>query len=155
VAPGEEVKVHVGLLRYRGERVTRQLTLRVPETAEPGTQISVIVCSAQVNRMIRMGLDPGFFEPRDFEHLLEVLKTPESNKNLILRASVAQQGLRYEGDAMPALPPSALAVLEYGAGGDRAAPLTTDIKQTVETPWVLEGAQTLTLTVKKREPHNL
>ncbi len=151
VAPGGRATVHVRLKQYRGEEETRALTLDVPETARPGSTLQILVCDAVTNRMIERGLDPGFYDPRSLEDLIGSLTQPGSNRDLVLRASVMDEGLRYDGAAMPALPPSARGILTQSDGAGRSRPLVTDIVQRVQTPWVIEGALVLTLTVKERE----
>ncbi|MHC4481017.1 MAG: hypothetical protein ACYS1C_08650, partial [Planctomycetota bacterium] len=153
VAPGETLSVYVRLREYRGEEAVREFHVQIPQSAEPGTEVMILVCDAMVNRMIKRGLDPGFFSPRDFEGMVEMLEAMEPNANLVLRASVAELGVRIGGEAMPALPPSALSLLRYGASAGRSTPLLTDIELSVETPWVLSGAQTLSVSVKEPEPY--
>jgi hypothetical protein len=150
--PGAELTVYVRLIEYRGEELVRELRLKVPETAEPGSRIQVLVCDAPTNRMIKQSLDPGLFAPRSFDELVRALEEMEPNRNLVMRASVFEEGVRYAGAAMPALPPSALSILRHRDVGSRAAPLRTDVVQSVETPWVLEGAQTLFITVEEPAP---
>lgn len=147
--PGSDVTVYVRLREYRGEQLTKKAVVRVPETAQPGTQVQILVCDAPTSRMIRRGQDPGFFAPPDFESLLEALKEAESNRNLVVRAAFVEQGVRYAGDAMPALPPSALSILRYSGQGGEATPLITEVKQEVETPWVVEGSQAVAITIEK------
>jgi len=152
VEPGGRLTVHVRLKQERGEDLTRKLTLEVPDSVQPGSEVRILICDAVTNRMIERGLDPGFYAPTSFEGLLEALTRPESNRELVMRASVMDQGLRYAGAAMPALPPSALSILAQNEDGGRAERLVTDIVQRVETPWVLEGALTLSVTIKERGP---
>ena len=152
--PGSEVTVYVRLLEFRGERLTKKLKLQVPETARPGSRVDILVCDALADRMIRRGMDPGSFAPPNFESLLDYLKETESNKSLILRASFVERGVRYDGDAMPSLPPSALSILQFKGSGGQTTPLVTDTRETVETPWVLEGAQSLSIIIKERDPYN-
>ena len=54
---------------------------------------------------------------------------------------------------MPALPPSVLSMLEHNETAGRSSPLLTDIVQKVETPWVLEGSQAVSVLVDKPETH--
>jgi hypothetical protein len=149
VKPGDEVTVYVRLLQYRGERTTRELKLRIPETALPGAEVQILLCDAMTNRMIRRSLDPGFFAPRSFDDFAEAIREMEPNTNLFMRASVADQGVRYDGAAMPSLPPSALSILQHNKDGGQSTQLVTDVVDSVETPWVIEGAQTVLLTVER------
>ncbi|MHC5034440.1 MAG: SpoIVB peptidase S55 domain-containing protein, partial [Planctomycetota bacterium] len=147
--PGSEVTVYVRLLQFRGDTAVKTLRLRIPDTAQPGSEVQILVCSASVNRSIKRRLDPGFFAPRSFEHLVTMLETMEPNRNLVMRASIIEQGVRYAGGAMPALPPSALSILQYRGPAGRSTQLVSDIEQSLETPWVLEGSQSLSVTIEK------
>jgi len=152
-APGSEVALFVRLRQYRGDEVTRKVMLRIPETAQPGTKAKILVCDAVSDRMVQFGADPGFFEPRDFEAMVDVLEGMESNKNLIVRASFVEQGVRYDGRAMPSLPESALGLLQSDSSDGRAAPLLRDVRTATETPWVLEGAQTVSIAIKQPDTY--
>jgi len=148
VAPGEELALSVRLRPYRAAPVLRKVRLKVPPGARPGTQARIIVCSAPASRIIETQQDPGLFAPRSLEGLLERLRRMEPNTELVVRASFVRRGVRFEGQAMPALPPSALGVLSFQAGGD-VQPLLTDVKLTQNTPWVLEGTQNVTVQIKE------
>jgi hypothetical protein len=152
VEPGGKVTVYVRLKQYRGEEVTRTLTLDVPDTARPGSELQILVCDAVTNRMIERGLDPGFYAPNSLEELIARLTRMQSNRDLVMRASVMDEGLRYDGAAMPALPSSVRSILEQNDVSGRSASLVTDVVQRFETPWVVDGALVLSLTIKERGP---
>ena len=150
--PGSDVTIFVRMLTYRGEPVLKKLPLHIPETARPGTQVQVLLADAMSNRMVRMTLDPAFYAPRTFDDLLARVRRMEPNTNLVMRASFFERGLRYAGGAMPMLPPSALTVLQHNRSGGETAPLTTDVEQSFEMPWVIEGSKSVSITVKERDP---
>jgi len=152
--PGTDVTVYVRLRQYRGDESVKRLQVHIPETAKPGSEVTVLVCDAATQRMTKQSLDPGFFEPKDLESLVRALSEVEPNRNLFLRVSVLQNGLRYGGEAMPALPPSAMSVLEYAETGDQAQPLRTDYVTSVETPWVLEGAAQVSVFIEEPRPYS-
>jgi len=146
-APGEEVTLRVRLRPYRGGPVTETLTLRVPETAKPGTQAVLEVMDADTSRMLDRSLDPGFYEPKSLGALLEALERTEPSQNMVLRAGFTEQGLRYRGHAMPSLPPSAAGVIGFNASGEDARRLVRDVKLTKKTPWVLAGRASVRLAI--------
>ncbi|MFO8007818.1 MAG: SpoIVB peptidase S55 domain-containing protein [Candidatus Brocadiia bacterium] len=150
--PGSEVSLIIRLQQWRGEEVTRKVTLPIPETARPGTSAEVLVCDAVTNQIIKARLDPGFFAPKSFEQLIELLEEMESNRHLVVRSAFVQQGVRYAGEPMPALPQSALNILRF-AGSGSAEPLVSDQVQTVQTPWILQGAHTVRIGIVEPEPH--
>jgi hypothetical protein len=154
VAPGDELTLYVRLLHYRGERTSREIKVAIPETARPGSPVQVIVCDAISNRMIERGMDRGFSSPLNLDDLVRLVEDVTPNNHLTVRASVMDSGLRYEGAAMPALPPSAASILVQNAGGSQVADLVRDVKVSIETPWTIEGAQMVTLPVVEPDPHN-
>ena len=152
--PGSEVSIYVRLLPYRGDQVVQRLKFRMPDTAKPDTRVTILLCDATINRMVKQSLDPGLFGPRTLEGILAALREDmDSNKLLIMRASVVEQGVRYDGGAMPALPPSVLNMLEYNEAAGQSLPLVTDIVRKVETPWVLEGSQSVSVLVDRPDTH--
>ncbi len=153
-APGSEVTVFVRIREYRGEETVRRLKLRIPEDAEPGSQAQILVANAMADRMVQRGMDPGYFTPLTFEQLMERLGEMEANTSIVLRAAFLQQGVRYGGNAMPALPESALALLQGDGSAMPAQRLMQDVRQVEDTPWVLSGSQTLTLTIDESPPYS-
>ncbi len=150
--PGSDVTLYVGLREWQGEQVVRKVPLHVPETARPGTQFQVLVCDALTNLSIEADLDPGFFAPQSFEQLLDVLARIEPNRNMVVRASFVEEGVRYAGEPLPALPPSALGIIEYSGAGE-ATQLISDRVKAAATPWVLEGSQMVTIMIEAPPPH--
>jgi hypothetical protein len=150
--PGSEVTLYVRLRKWQGQEVLRKVPLHIPETARPGTQVDILVCDALTNMAIKAEMDPGFYSPRSFEQLLDAVAEIESNRNLVVRASFVQEGIRYAGEPLPSLPPSALNILQFGGAGE-AAYLFSDQVTAVETPWVLEGSQILTIAIAKPPAH--
>lgn len=151
VAPGSDVTLHVRLLEWQGDEVSREVLLHIPETAQPGSQVQVLVCDAMTNMMIKARMDPGLFAPKSFEQLIDMLQESDPSRNIFVRAAFVEEGVRYGGQPMPALPSSTLSILKLGGSG-RADPLTSDRVHSVETPYILEGSHTLTLTVEEPEP---
>jgi hypothetical protein len=124
----------------------------IPDTAVPGTKANVLVTDAVSSRAVDMQFDPGFYRPKDVAGLVAALGRVESNKNMIVRASFTEQGLREHGAALPSLPPSALSVMQYSPGEARRTPLMRDVHFSVETPWVLTGSQMVTITIEEPDP---
>jgi hypothetical protein len=151
--PGTEVTLLVTLRKWRGDEVTEEVGLSIPETARPGTDVEVLVCDAVTSTMVDARLDPGFFAPMSFEHLVDMLERIESNRNLVVRASFVEQGLRYAGEPLPTLPTSALNILQFGGAG-RVRQLISDQLEAVPTPYVLTGSQTVTIRIVEPEPYN-
>ncbi len=83
-----------------------------------------------------------------------MLRRMDPNRSLVVRAAFMDMGLRYSGSPMPALPPSALGVMEFNSGGGRTEPLVKDVRFTVPTPYVLSGAQMVSIAIKEPDTPN-
>jgi len=149
--PGDSLSLYVKLRKFRGEEVVKKLHLEIPRDAQPGTRADIMVCDAQSSYALRLGRDPGFFAPVDFEKLLDALRFVEQNTNLFVHASFLRRGVRYEGEAMPDLPPSALNMLRFSHEAGKVAPLVQDVKLAIETPWVIEGARRISVLIREPE----
>ncbi|MFP4029046.1 MAG: hypothetical protein ACLFWL_14745, partial [Candidatus Brocadiia bacterium] len=145
--PGETITVWVRLREFQGDDKVVKMTLKVPEDARPGSTAQILVCDAFTARSIEAGLDPGFFAPDSFEDLLMLIEEVPQSTHLHLRASFIREGLRYDGEAMPHLPSSAVNILAFGSESGKAMPLNRDVKSTVKTPWVVAGAQSSAITI--------
>ncbi len=154
VSPGDELILRVRLRHYRGERAMRgkltmrDVTVKIPADARPGSKVRIAVCSADVSRQLDYSLDPGFYNPKDLDALVESLVRMEPNRNLVLRAGFVRTGLRYDGAPMPALPPSTMGVLLAGNSAAEKRPLIVDQKTTEVTPWILQGSAGTIVKIK-------
>jgi len=154
-APGEDLVLRVSLRHYRGERqmrgklTSRDVTLKIPADVRPGSRVRIVACSAGVSRQLDYSLDPGFYAPKDLDALIDVLGRMEPNRNLVLRADFTRAGLRYDGAAMPALPPSTMGVLLSGRTAVEKSPLIVDRKTSEATPWVLQGSAATSVRIKR------
>ena len=67
----------------------------------------------------------------------------------MIHASFFQRGLRFEGEAMPQLPPSVLSMLQFSSEVGKVAPLVRDVKVAIQTPWVIQGAQRASIVIQE------
>ncbi len=139
VKPGEMIRIRVQLKKYQGKTAWKEIKLRVPTNAQPGSSVNLIVCGAQTYRMLRAQLDPGFFAPDDFHGLLENVRWSPSNTRIYARAGFIRRGLRYQGTAMPNLPGSTRVLMESGTAYGRTEALMKDQTTSVQSPWVIQG----------------
>jgi len=151
VEPGQTLTLSVGLREFQGAEVLKRIDLKIPEDAQPGTRAEILVCDAMRSFGMRMGQDPGFFDPRDFDSLMESLSYVEQNTNLMVHASFLRRGLRYEGQPMPQLPPSALNMLQFSSEVGKVTPLVRDVRVAIQTPWVVQGAQRASIVIREPE----
>ena len=147
--PGETLSASVTLKPYKGDRQTRTLRLALPaELPEGGYEATLTDASGSLRRRLRN--QPGLVEPRDLEDLLKVihLQTEPRRTSLYLHVPLPERGLAVQGQPLPSLPGSARAVLST-ARQTQDPSVRSDLVAEADTPWVLEGAQSLRFTVVK------
>jgi len=149
VEPGGKVELFVKLREYRGAEQVRKLEIQVPLDAEPGSQAQILVADSLTERMMDLSYDPGLVDPKNLEELIAVIERDPPNTHIFARASFLKSGVRYEGEAMPELPSSVLAMLGAESESGVATPLIDDVKSSVETPWVIGGSQRVAVLIRK------
>ncbi|MDW8106095.1 MAG: SpoIVB peptidase S55 domain-containing protein [Armatimonadota bacterium] len=151
--PGERVEATVRVRPADGTPAqTYTLSMRLPADAFPGRYILQVSAPAG-------GIGTGFFAPFLFllgegggtstpdtaQRLREFLRR-ERNNQLVATLNLPFPTLSVEGTPLEQLPPLMRSVLQ----GQRLSrvQLTADrIKQVIDTPYVLQGVQTVTITV--------
>jgi len=149
VRPGETVDIIVTLKEWQGGEHHMTIPFRIPPDAQPGTMAEILVCDSWMTRMIQMSMDPGLYDPKDLEGLIEVIESGVPADNLYARGSFTTQGLRYGGERMPRLPSAAINMLAMGVETGMTAPLVEDVETRLETPWVIRGQGQVTVLIKK------
>jgi hypothetical protein len=125
------------------------VSLRLPADLPEGNyEASLVEAVMSVRRRLRN--DPASSEPRDIAGLLNVLRlqTEPRRTSLYLHVPLPDRGLAVEGQPLPNLPGSARAVFAT-ARRTQEPPLRADLVASTDTPWVVEGSQSLKFTVVK------
>ncbi len=139
--PGEKLRMWVRLREFQGPEQIKEIYLKIPEDAEIGKVAGIRVSDASTIMASKYRKDPGLFQPRDFEGLIEAIQVIPINTRLYVSGDFIKTGLRYDGEPMPSLPGSIKNMLEFGTLSGRTRPLTEDIENSIDTPWVLQGSQ--------------
>ena len=149
--PGDTLTIYVKLRKYQGEEFIKQVEFDIPEYVQPGSRVKLQVCDGSRTLALRMSQDPGFFEPQSFEQLVETLKLFPDQEALYVHASFMRNGIRYEGEAMPDLPQSALRMFQISQEAGDITPLQEDVQQQVDMPMVVEGSESTVIQIKQPE----
>ena len=149
--PGETVTIYVKLRKYHGEEFVKQVEYEIPEDARPGSRVKLQVCDGPRTLSLRMAQDPGFFEPQSFDQLIEGLKLLPDQKALYVHGTFLRNGIRYEGEAMPDLPQSALRMFQISHESGDITPLQEDVQKQVGMPMVVEGSQSTVIQIIQPE----
>jgi hypothetical protein len=152
VAPGERVRVTVGLRSYRGPESTLDAELKVdPDT--PEGKLELVVADAITMSREEAAAVSGSFYVRDLRHLLGLLRGLRPNNTVYLQLRRPDPGGAYlEGRYLPLLPPSAGAILEASQGGlgQIHTPLAVLGETQLVTERVVVGSKRLALEVRRR-----
>ena len=149
VEPGSELKAFVVLKPFKGDRETVELALLIPDDFPEGN-FEVFLGDLPTSIRRRLRNDPSLNEPRDLDGLLKTLRIQTEPKRTAVYMHVPSpgHGLTIAGQTLPNLPGGVRAVFSSKRETPAEA-VRTDLIQTAETPWVIEGAKSLRFTVAK------
>lgn len=117
VTPGSEVPVKVFLQPYRGERIERDFTVRIPAGLPQGTHKILLSDAETLNRMQSAAAMASRF--MDLPETVSLLNQERSNNKLYVSLVQARPTLFYEDKSMPSLPASVANVMQTGRTGNR------------------------------------
>jgi len=149
VAPGEAIPVKVYLRPYRGPRIERSFTVKLPANLEPGRHRLLLSDAETLNRM---QTSAGFLNQFiDLPQVVSLLNQERSNDKLYVSLVQKSPTVYYEDKMLPSLPASVLNVIQTGRGGRRpfATVGETAVEQmSVPFDYVVDGSYVLNLIVK-------
>jgi hypothetical protein len=147
--PGQTLRAFVTLKPFKGDRQTVEVALPLPvDLPEGAYEASVCDMANGLRRQVRN--EPSLMEPRDLDGVLKAIhvQTAPRRTALSLHVPLPDRGLAVQGQVLPNLPGSVRAVLTTNRQSPEPA-VRADLVQTADTPWVVEGTQTLRFTVVK------
>jgi hypothetical protein len=146
--PGDEIVVESVLRPYRGERIVRQVPIRIPTSTPKGTLRILISDGNTLDRMRNMG--PGFSRRMDLASTIALLNKEHSNDRLYVSLLEANPQAMVEDKVMPAMPVSVMNVMEGMRGTQDMVVLGESSVNESSTPldYVVSGAQVITVSVK-------
>ena len=147
--PGQTLKATVTLKPFKGERKSIDLELPLPADFPEGSHEATL-CDQSISLRRRFRNEPQRLEPRDVPALLETVRLQAIPKrtSLYLHVPLPDRGIAVAGQALPDLPGSARAVFSNPRQTPEPA-VRADLIRAVETPFVVEGSQSLKFTVVK------
>jgi hypothetical protein len=150
VKAGAPATLKVLLRTYRGDEVTRDVTIQIPPNARGSVQV-----------MVADGLRLSQFESRELQvqpmqatglpQMIRVLNSARKNNRLYVRLVSRDDGAVVKGEPLAALPSSVLAVMESDRNGGSFRPLQSALVGEWEiTPGLaVSGSRTLTLPLEE------
>jgi hypothetical protein len=147
--PGDEIMVETVLAPYRGERIVRQIPVKIPTSASKGTLRILVSDGDTLDRFSRM--NPLFARKFDLASTIAMLNKEHSNNRVYVSLLEADPEARVADKVMPTLPISIMNVMDGMRGNqDMIVSGESNVDETATSPldYVVSGAQLLTVTVK-------
>jgi hypothetical protein len=147
--PGDQIIVETVLAPYRGERVVRQIPVKIPTSASKGTLRILVSDGETLDRVGRT--NPAFGRKLDLASTIALLNKEHSNNRLYVSLLEADPEARVADKVMPTLPISVMNIMD-GMRGNQEMIVSgeSNVDETATPPldYVVSGAQLLTVTVK-------
>jgi hypothetical protein len=147
--PGDEIVVETVLAPYRGERVVRQIPVKIPTSASKGSLHILVSDGDTLDRTAHS--NPAFGRKLDLASTIALLNKEHANNRLYVSLLEADPEARVADKVMPTLPISIMNVMD-GMRGNQEMIVSgeSNVDETATPPldYVVSGAQLLTVTVK-------
>lgn len=147
--PGQDIMLETVLAPYRGERIVRQIPVKIPTSASKGT-LRILVSDGETLDRISRG-NPAFGRKLDLASTIALLNKEHSNNRVYVSLLEADPEARVADKVMPTLPISIMNVMD-GMRGNQEMVVSgeSNVDETATAPldYVVSGAQLLTVTVK-------
>jgi hypothetical protein len=146
--PGDDIVIEAVLRPYRGERIVRQIAVKIP-TSTPKGNLRILVSDGDtLDRTRRLGT--AFGRGLDLGSTIALLNKEHANNRLYVSLLEANPQAMVEDKVMPGLPLSIMSVME-GMRGTREMVVVGESAVTeASTPldYVVSGAQVISVSVK-------
>ncbi len=147
--PGDQIIVETVLAPYRGERVVRQIPVKIPTSASKGTLRILVSDGDTLDRVNRT--NPAFGRKLDLASTIALLNKEHANNRLYVSLLEADPEARVADKVMPTLPLSVMNVMDGMRGNQEmivSGESNVDETATPSLDYVVSGVQVLTVTVK-------
>jgi hypothetical protein len=149
VHPGDSVPVKVFLRPYRGERLERDFTIKVPAGVAKGDHRIMLSDADSVNRMQNLaGISNRYL---DLPETVSLINQERSNNKLYVSLLESAPTAYYDDKTLPSLPSSVLNVMQAGRASSRplvTAPESASEQMSLPFDYVISGSYSLKVTVK-------
>jgi len=149
VRAGDDIPVKVFLRPWRGERLERSFTLKLPAGISKGEH-RILLSDAQTANGIQA---LGFASNRYIEvpQLVSLLNQERGNNKLYVSLIASDPTAYYEDKTLPSLPSSVLNVMQAGRTAAQSVlttPESASEQMSIPFDYVVNGSYTLRVTVK-------
>ncbi len=153
--PGETVQLGVVLKPYRGQPVTREVSLVLPQSLRSGRYTLQVRGGMQPTLTLLPGLVirttvPEQAPPTSVQQMVNRFLERERNNDLVVRLLLPTSTVNIGGERFSQMPPTMGALMRSGKSS--ALRLERDeLKMVLPTEWVLSGSQMLVLNIQRRD----
>jgi hypothetical protein len=146
--PGDEVVIEAVLQPYRGERIVKQIPIRIP-TSTPKGNLRILISDADTLDRVQK-LSPAFRNKLDLGATIAALNKERDNDHLYISLLEANPQAMVADEVMPGLPLSVMNVMDGMRGTQDMVVFGESAVDESATPidYVVSGAQVLTLSIK-------
>jgi hypothetical protein len=149
---GRTVPLKVLTRSYRGDEQIRTLPIEIPSSAA-GT-LSILVSDGVHLAQFEQRDQRQRLQPQSIALMIKALNEARKNNRVYVRLISGSPGAIVDGETLPALPPSVLAVFEGDRNGGSFVPLRNAAigEWEIETDHAVSGSRVLTITVEPGGP---
>ena len=147
--PGEEIMLETVLAPYRGERVVRQIPVKIPTSASKGT-LRILVSDGETLDRVGHGT-PAFGRKLDLASTIALLNKEHSNNRVYVSLLEADPEARVADKVMPTLPISIMNVMDGMRGTqEMTVQAESSVNEAATAPldYMVSGAHVLTINIK-------
>jgi hypothetical protein len=150
VKAGSPATLKVLLRTYRGDELTRDVTIQIPPNARGSVQV-MVADGLRLSQWESRELQVQPMQTQSLPQMIRVLNRARKNNRLYVRLVTRDDGAVVKGEPLAALPGSVLAVMESDRNGGSFRPLQSALVGEWEiTPGVaVSGSRTLTLPLEE------
>ncbi len=146
--PGDEITIEAVLRPYRGERIVRQVPVRIP-TSVPKGNLRILVSDAETLDRARR-LNPQASQRLDLHSTIALLNKEHLNDHLYVSLLEANPQATVEDKVMPAVPLSVMNVMEGMRATQEMVVFGESAVNESSTPvgYVVNGSLVISITIK-------
>jgi hypothetical protein len=150
VKAGGPATLKVLLRTYRGDELTKDVTIQIPPNARGSVQV-MVADGLRLSQWESRELQVQPMQTQSLPQMIRVLNSARKNNRLYVRLVTRDDGAVVKGEPLAALPGSVLAVMESDRNGGSFRPLQSALVGEWEiTPGVaVTGSRTLTLPLEE------
>jgi hypothetical protein len=146
--PGDELVIEAALAPYRGERLVRQIKVKIPTSVSKGTLRILVSDGDTLDRMRRFY--PAMGARLDLASTIALLNKEHANDRLYVSLLEPNPEAMVQDKVMPTLPLSVMNVMEGMRGTQDMVVVGESAVNESSTPleYVVSGAQIISITIK-------